>query len=35
MQASVCSGVRATCEVSTVVVTPAAIWLHEATSSEM
>src|SRR5262249_41393926 len=35
MQASLCAGVCDTCDVSTVVVTPAFSWLSEATSSEM
>src|SRR5437879_4374214 len=35
MQASVCAGESDTCDVSTVVVTPALIWLSDATSSEM
>jgi len=33
MHASVCSGVCDTCDVSTPVVTPALIWLSDATSS--
>jgi hypothetical protein len=35
IMALVCSGVCELCEVSMPVVTPALIWLSEATSSEM